>query len=267
MGSPDAYRRASAGVRHCESALAAVDAALSCVPFVLGTPMKCFLSALALAAISSISLAQSLPLPQQHAPGRQVASPNRTPSAQLVNPSRPSLASPSTPGIALVDSAGRTIGRPFPSSMYQAVLTSINGQNTTIVGLEYELTCSATQGWPYCTSNAQPGAAVWAPTHHPVSYESADCSGQPLIGYLHVPGVPAVGIPVVDTDGLYIYVASNRPVIRAIGSIRYSTDRSTTGPGQPVCETFDGRIRQSTVQSVTAVYRATEFGTPPFMWK
>jgi len=210
-----------------------------------------------LVPLLSIAQDQSFAKPTR---GVSVASPNRVTSSQLVSPTRPSVASPSTPGVALVDARGVIIGRPFATATLVTVLTQINSEPVGLVGLTTECSPDAP-----ATCTGAPGAAVWGRADDNdvngsiyLYYEAPDCSGTPLALLDGIPGVPKIGFPVVENDGTYMYIVRNSTVIKKVHSM---FERGPYGG----CSSFTPM--DYIFREIETVYRATDIGLPPMFFK
>lgn len=222
--------------------------------------MRLFIAALALtAAAATHAQPQHAQAPGQGSKrnGTPVASPNRMPSAQLANASRPPSLNPpdrSADPLLLVDARGRIVGRPH-AGFFNAplVTTRLQGMSVVIDGLAVNARCDA------ASCRFGPGLDWYPSGAGVVVYPSADCSGPPELSFpQNVAGFDAIALAVNDTDGIYLYLARNAP--------RETWVRSYRTRAENVCIS-DTEGHPETTLPVDAVYPASQFGTPPMRWR
>ncbi len=221
--------------------------------------MKLAVSALVLSVWAVSVAAQPTPdkLPEGGIP---VASPNRTPSSQLVSRRPVNLLPPgrAKDAVSLVDANGRSLGRAFPATQFgePAVVSTVNGKLTVLTGVGSPLMCDSTGNNCNYDGNLQ-----WTSLSGFLFYESHDCSGDPMIDFIPMSaGFEQVGVVLHDVDGTYMYMAEPRSRRITVGSIR-------AGNQAPGGQCFQAIPYRRDVLRVTEAIPIGLFGTPPLRWR
>lgn len=96
---------------------------------------------------------------------------------------------------------------------------------------------------------------------HALLYESADCSGDPLISFIpSSAGLEQVGVTVREPEGLYMYLSD--PVSR-----RITVQSVRTGYSDSYEQCYQTNPCRADVTRVHEAIPIDRFGRPPFRWR
>lgn len=185
---------------------------------------------------------------------QRISSPNRTLSATWMASGKRDIpkrhadktSQADNAAIRWVDSTGRTMGKAIGNF---AILATFDNELATLTGLGADKKCDANRVCTFASNGAR-----W-PEFESIYYTTPDCSGTPysLDGAL---GTPYLGVPIVDSGGVYLYFFKAVDTIRVTLTSRYSAEG---------CFVIGIRGAFPTdATPVSEVVPASNYGTPPF---